>query len=109
MSEISKFLDATTKNAVAFCEPKLNKKEVSQDILFWKMGCCEVLEKRDVKDFYTIRQNEKFGFSELLVNELMQFAYERGLEQGIRQGEIKGHNDAMKEVADKLGFSQDNS
>ena len=74
MSEVLEWLQKTEENAVNYCAKLLPKDETPQDILFWKLGVLRLLEMQDKENFYTLRHGDKFGFSELLVNKLMQFS-----------------------------------
>ena len=38
----------------------------------------------------------------------MEFMYAKGKEHGISQGKTTGYSNAMKDVAEKLGFDIDN-
>lgn len=87
-------------------EPLLKEGETPQLILRYKDSILSILEKRNSDKYYTLRRGDKFGFSELVVNQLMKFAYERGLESGHTVGYNKGRDAAMEDVAQKLGLSQ---
>lgn len=104
MSEISIWLENQGKHAVADVQPKLKIGETPQFLLHWKTGLITILEAKDKDEYYCVRSGEKFGISERMVDQMMKFCYEQGTENGIRQGEFKGYETAMKEVADKLGF-----
>lgn len=88
-------------------EPLIKESETPQLILRYKDSVSSVLEKRNPDSYFFVRDaGDRFGFSELLVNQLMKFAYERGIEAGKSQGSASGYDAAMKEVADKLGFER---
>lgn len=79
MKELQKQLD----ELAADLAPKLNdKEEIPQHILWKKMAIVQLLQKQDSQKYYSFSQGEKFGFSEVLVNQLMKFCYEEGLRIG---------------------------
>jgi len=84
----------------------LKVSETPQLLLRYKTSISSILNKVDKEKYYTFSgSEEKFGFSELMVNQLMKFAFERGVESGINQGKPIGYDTAMKEIAGKLGFT----
>lgn len=79
----------------------LKVSETPQLLLRYKQSISTILSKMDAEKYYTFRDSkEQFGFSELMVNQLMKFAFERGVESGINQGKPIGYDTAMKEIAE---------
>lgn len=63
-------------------KPLVKPGDIPQYILWWKSGVSDNLIKLDSEKYYFIQSGQKFGFSEAMVNELMKFAYERGIDAG---------------------------
>lgn len=85
-------------------EVLLKEGETPQFILRYKATISGILQKRDPNQYYFVEKPGKFGFSERMVNQLMKFAYERGVEHSKQKGFEKGWDAAMKDVAEKLGL-----
>jgi hypothetical protein len=75
-----------------------------QPILRYKSDWAHCLDKQ-AEGCETFRAyGDKFGFSEKFVNQLMWLAHKKGVEEGKRQGERVGWDNAMDDVAKKLGY-----
>lgn len=86
-------------------ERLLIEEQPSQTLLRYKMTISSILNKRDPQKYYYLRaDSDKFAMSELMVNQLMKFAFERGFEAGKRLGSNEGYDNAMQEVKNRLGF-----
>lgn len=80
--------------------------EPSQAALWLKMIVIEALEGTH-DDYYTFRDGERFGFSERLVNQLIEFALRRGTDMVFHEKAQKaafqaGYDQARREVAAAL-------
>ena len=79
--------------------------EPQQFTLAFKDSLSVILNEMDKEKYYFVRgHGGAFGFSELMVNQLMEFMYNTGKEHGISQGKTIGWDCAMDDVANKLGF-----
>ena len=87
--------------------PLIKEGEVPQFLLRYKDSVSSILTERNPDSYFYMRNKaDQFGFSERLVNRLMKFCYERGIEAGELTGRAKGYGVAMEEVASKLGFER---
>lgn len=75
-----------------------------QRILHLKSDWSGALERIDKEKFFTFRAGDKFGFGELMVNQLMTLAYAQGRIDGKDPAYQAGYDAAMKDVAAKLGL-----
>lgn len=84
-------------------------KEADQGILMLKSAGCKVLEEASPEEYFTFTnmKDGKFGFSERMVNMLMQLAYEAGRKDIDKKSYGLGWNDAMADVRKKLGFDEE--
>lgn len=88
---------ASKEKEIAF----VNANEVPQHIL-WSKSICGALEDSEA---YTKRIDDKFYFTELLVNKLMHFAYLAGTKEIDMQSHRKGWDDCWAETMKKLGVT----
>jgi hypothetical protein len=82
-------------------------KEISQDVLYMKAVASRAFECSDPnkeKFFYVWDTEGKFGFSESLVNQLMEYAYGQGRKSMDQNSIEKGYNLAREEMAKFLGL-----
>lgn len=77
-------------------------REASQEILMLKGAGCEAAE--DGEERYTFRCGDRFGFSERLVNVLMQYAYDLGAKGIDKRSFEQGYAAAWSDVAKRLGL-----
>lgn len=77
-------------------------KEASQAMLILKGAGSELLEKQDPSKYFTFTHNGKFGFSEQMVNMLMQIAYEKGSKDIEQKSFTTGFNTAQTELTNKI-------
>jgi len=82
--------------------------EVSQSALWAKAVGVEGFEGK-ADNLYTFRSGEKFGFSEGLVNQLIEFAMRHQLdsmvdERPIQEAYRRGYEDARREFAKATGL-----
>jgi hypothetical protein len=89
-------------------KPLFKVVDPQQFTLAFKDSLSVILEEMDKEKYYCVRSGNKFGLSEMMVNQLMEFMYAKGKEHGISQGKTTGYSNAMKDVAEKLGFDIDN-
>lgn len=84
-------------------------KEADQGILMLKSAGCKVLEAAVPERYFTFTDEKtgKLGFSELMVNMLMQMAYEAGRKDIDKKSYGLGWNDAMSDVRKRLGFDEE--
>lgn len=79
-----------------------NLKEIGQNILMLKAVAIEKLEKDNKEGCFTFKAGEKFGFSEILVNHLMQYAYVAGRRDIDKKSYDTGRDVMRKEMLDLL-------
>ena len=69
-----------------------------QQIFRMKHDYSGALKKIDPEQFFFVRDSEeRFGFSEKMVNQLMHFAFLKGKEEGYRAGYDSGYADGKEE------------
>ena len=88
-----------------------DNKEIEQHILWLKAYALEKLDgKKDgCRTFQAQKKGEMLvGFSENLVNELMQYAYNSGARDIERKSYELGRDQMWSEVLKKLDISEDN-
>jgi len=76
-------------------------KEVGQNILHLKAIGSKAFENED--ECFVFNSGDKFGFSERLVNQLMQFAFDQGRKDIDEKSFNIGHEQCWQEVIGKLG------
>lgn len=79
-------------------------KEAEQNILHLKAVATCAIDKLKNPEFYYVRNGEQFGFSEKLVNQLMQCSYDYGRKHIDKSSYDTGYTRAMIDVAEKLGM-----
>jgi hypothetical protein len=79
----------------------------SQLLLSIKGSICTILQKDNPEKYYIVQSGDKFGISESIVNQLMDHAYNRGLEAGKQRGYDAGYSECRSEVAILLGLSDE--
>ena len=83
---------------------KVNKDKMPQGILWNKMVCSKLEDDKA----YSKTIEDNYYFTELLVNKLMYFAYLQGSKAFEENSYQKGWQDCRRDVAEKLGFEEDN-
>jgi hypothetical protein len=69
-----------------------------QQIFRMKHNYSGALEKIDPEQFFFVKDSEeRFGFSEKMVNQLMHFAFLKGKEEGYREGYDSGYDSGYDE------------
>lgn len=82
--------------------------DVSNTVLYLKSaGTSKACELN--KDCFTFTENDKFGFNEKLVNQLMQYAFDAGrnslnYDKVVTDAVIRGEQNQMDKVAKMLGL-----
>ena len=80
-------------------------KDTSQNILLMKSAGCKVFEKLDEKCF-TFNSDKvmgnTFGFSEQLVNQLMELAYDQGVKSGRGDLDEKSYAAGYERLRDSV-------
>lgn len=75
-----------------------------QHIIKWKSAVSTLLEEKDDK-YHVVGKDDTFGFNEVMVNQLMLFAYKKGRRSVDQNSFDAGYHKAMTEVADKLDMT----
>ena len=82
-----------------------HKEEISQNILFMKAVGTKAFDNKTDRTTFTAPDGT-FGFTEPLVNQLMEFAYDQGRKVGDEISREKGWNDCWQDVMNKLGVEE---
>ena len=77
-------------------------KEITQYTLWLKAVGTEAFE--GFEDCGYAKYDGKFFFTEAMVNQLMQYAFDQGTKDRDKASFNFGYNSAMKDVAEKLGM-----
>lgn len=81
------------------------KKETAQNILFMKAVGSHAFDNGDDRKTFT-SEDGTFGFTEHLVNQLMEFAYDQGRKSIDEDSYNKGFQDCWNDVLNKLGVEE---
>ena len=101
---MSKILKEINFAAEAYRSFFKESNEIPQNVLAIKSHVCHILQKDNPEKYYTIREGECFGISEMLVNQLMVHAFEKGRQAGFSEGKDAGYEAAMADVKEDLGL-----
>lgn len=81
-------------------------KEIDQHIMWLKAYASEKLEKDNKEGCFTFKADGKFGFSEIMVNHLMQYAYDSGRRDIDKKSYDIGRETMWQEVLKKLDIKE---
>jgi hypothetical protein len=102
ISTMSQTIERTERNieySIPFVKANMETDLMKmQEIFKIKHDYSGALEKIDPKQFFFVRDEEnRFGFSEKMVNQLMHFAFLKGKEEGYKEGCDYGYADGEEE------------
>lgn len=107
MSDVLQKLKESSERSRPFVLANIEKDIFKlQYILGCKSDWSGVLETLG-DEYYYVRHGDKFGLSEMMVNQLMTLAYNKGRNDAKEPHYDAGYNKAMQDVAHKLGFSNE--